>query len=70
MATRYFIGVDDSCHYYLVPVEHRAEWNDWADYQLPDEYTDAQASYAWTTPSYARRIDRYSSITFTDPQEH
>ena len=70
-AQRYFIGTDDSCHYYLVPVERRDEWRKWEAFQSTDsdKWTDEEADYAWSPPDYAKCIDSWSMLTFTDPKE-
>jgi hypothetical protein len=68
---RYFIGTDDSCHTYLVPETKRAEWQKWEEFQSTDstKWSQEECDYAWTTPEYARRIDGWSSLTFTDPKD-
>jgi hypothetical protein len=68
---RYFLGSDDSCHTYLVPVQWREHWREWEELQSkdPDTLSDEDRERAWTVPEYAKRIDGWHTITFTDPQE-
>lgn len=61
-STRYFLGQDGSGHWYLVPVEHQDEWNDWRDLPEDDEA-------AWQEPAWAKRLNGGPSITFCDPSE-
>jgi hypothetical protein len=70
-APRFFIGTDDSAHYYLVQEANRAEWEKWEAFQSTDStaWSIDECNYAWTVPDYARRIDGWSSLHFTDPKE-
>ncbi len=59
--TRFFIGCDNSAHRYVVPVVHRAEWEEWANLPEDDER-------AWDAPGYAKRIPgSLSLLTFAEP---
>lgn len=46
----FFIGTDCSGHHYIVPYEHKAEWDEWSELDDLDER-------AWTTPDYAIYLD-------------
>lgn len=61
MSDRYFLGHDQSCHWYLVPAARRAEWEKWSN--IPE---DDEAS--WDEPAWAKRIGGDPAcVTFTDP---
>lgn len=62
MSKRYFIGDDYSGSSFLVPLENREEWEQWANL---DEADPA----AWEAPAYAKRLNGGpgSIISFTDP---
>ena len=61
MSARYFLTVDNSSHWYIVPVERREEWNDWREIPETDER-------AWFAPDYATAVDGAPGrVTFTDP---
>ena len=61
--TRYYLSTDQSSHWYIVPVERRAEWEAWRDLSEDDER-------AWEAPEFAKRINGSPSfVTFTDPQD-
>ena len=62
MSKLYFLGRDQSSHWYLVPTEHRDEWEAWSGMDDNDEAS-------WTTPEWACRIDGPSFVTFTDPKD-
>lgn len=63
MGKRYFFAQDDSCHWYLVPADRRAEWTELAN--LPEE-----DERAWDAPEWAERLNGGpGSYTFTDPIE-
>lgn len=62
-APRYFLDSDQSGHWYLVPEEKRAEWDDWTNLNEDDERS-------WNEPSYAVRLGGSpSNVTFTDPRD-
>lgn len=48
-----FIGKDQDCHNYLIPVAKRKDWEDWRDFDTSDDL-----------PSYAIPIDGVSDIEF------
>lgn len=58
---RFFLGRDQSSHWYLVPLEHRAEWLAWTEIPENDERS-------WEPPAFARMIDG-PTISFTDPKD-
>ena len=62
MSKRYFIDSDNSSHNYLVDEAFREEWNEWNELPEDDEKS-------WEAPSFARRINSESSITFENPHE-
>lgn len=57
---RYRLAQDDSCHWYLIPADRQKDWWDWM------ESEDAKLG---VEPEWAKRIDGWSLLTFTDPQE-
>lgn len=58
---RYFLDQDSSCHWYIVPEQHRQEWQKWRE--LDEDNEDA-----WESPKYAKILDGYpSAVTFTNP---
>lgn len=60
---RYFLSQDQSAHWYIIPAERRAEWEQWCS--LPE---DDEAS--WEVPWFAQRIGGSPSlVTFEEPIE-
>ena len=60
---RFFLDMDSSFHWYLVPVCRRAEWEAW---NALDDDNEA----GWVAPDYANRLNgSVSRVTFTDPIE-
>lgn len=60
---RFFLSQDQSCHWYLVPAEHREEWNAWCDIPESDERS-------WEVPDFAKALGGSPElITFTDPKD-
>jgi hypothetical protein len=59
---RFFLAEDGDCHWFVVPVERRTEWDEWADLPSSDER-------AWTPPDYARAVGGSPSalVTFSNP---
>ena len=57
---QYFLGIDNSAHWYLVEQDIREEWNRWCDLSEDDEAS-------WTPPKGAERIDSPSDIVFALP---
>ena len=57
--TRFFIGQDNECHWYMVDVQFRDEWNKWLN---SDTYPD------FDCPTYAVQIDGPHMLTFTNPE--
>lgn len=58
---RYFLDQDQSCHWYLVPLENSQEWEDWLEIDEDDEKS-------WEVPGFARRLDGDPArVTFSDP---
>ena len=37
MREEYFLGQDGACHWYVVPVAHRADWDEWCNLSEDDE---------------------------------
>lgn len=58
---RYFLGRDESLHWYLVPLKNKKEWDEWTEISEDDERY-------WKVPEFAKRIDGYDSITFSNPK--
>jgi len=58
---RYFLGCDQSSHWYLIPLN---KWVEWEVYKEIDE--DDERS--WNVPDFVKYIDGPHSITFTDPK--
>ena len=59
---RYFLDQDNSSHWYLVQEDKREEWTAWLDLPFDDPK-------GWDAPDFAKPIDGFWNITFTDPQE-
>ena len=63
MGERYFLSMDSSFHWYIVPVSRSLEWETWNALDDDDES-------GWETPPYARRIGgAVSRVTFLDPRD-
>lgn len=60
LASRYFEGVDNSSHHYLIPLEKRSEW--YAFCELPED-----DERSWDTPEWAERLDG-GLLTFEKPE--
>ena len=59
---RFFLDQDASCHWYLVPVEHREKWCKWSELDPEDERT-------WEAPAWAIRINTGPQfVTFAAPE--
>jgi hypothetical protein len=59
--TRYFLGRDNSAHWYLVDASKRAEWEAWCDIPEDDERS-------WDAPDFAKALGGTPSrVTFADP---
>lgn len=54
---KYFLGRDNSCHWYLVQSEFRDEWEKWIELSEDDPKS-------WDVPSFAKGIDNPSEIDF------
>lgn len=60
---RYFLSQDNSCHWYIVPVDKRAEWSAWRELDDDDERS-------WDVPEFATELSGApSNVTFTDPRD-
>lgn len=58
---RYFLGQDNSSHWYLVLEDSRLHWEAWRN--LPEE-----DERSWNEPWYASRLNGGpGSVTFIDP---
>ncbi len=58
--SRYFLGMDDSCHWYIIPEDNREEWRIWKSGY--NEELDV--------PEFAVRINGFPCrVTFKDPRE-
>ena len=57
---RYFLGVDNSSHWYLVELNKSEQWYKWAN-------LDENNPKSWTTPKFAIRINRPTHMNFTNP---
>lgn len=60
MSERYFVGIDNSSHRYLVPLAKRDHWNKWVD--LPEDNPRS-----WDAPDYAERFEG-GLLTFESPE--
>jgi len=59
--TRYFLGQDESSHWYLVLEDRVADWSKWLSLASDDPES-------WETPKCAIRLDGSpGSVSFTDP---
>ncbi len=58
---RYFLGRDNSGHWYLVEETYRSLWADWVNLEDDDEQAAA-------VPAFAKRLSQHPShLTFADP---
>lgn len=58
---RYYLTQDSDCHWFVVPVDKREEWNAWTEIDSDDER-------AWEAPDFARSIGGSPSmVTFLEP---
>jgi hypothetical protein len=58
---RFFLDQDSSCHWYLVPVACRDQWETWCELNEDDERS-------WDPPAFARRLAGSPSwVTFENP---
>ena len=58
---RYFLGADNSGHWYLVDANKRTEFEVWTNLSDDDEA-------GWTCPEYAERINGSpAQVTFEQP---
>ena len=59
---RFFLDQDQSSHWYIIPVGHRAEWDAWRDIPEDDERS-------WEVPEFAIMVDGPGRLTFADYRE-
>ncbi len=61
MSERYFLDQDRDCHWYVVPVSLKKEWDVWNE-------LDIETEEAWTPPEGVKEVGGWpGSVTFTDP---
>ena len=59
---QFFLGRDQSSHWYVIPEEHRAAWEEWCDLDEDDEAS-------WIAPKFAIPVNGSpSNVTFTNPE--
>jgi len=60
---KYFLDTDQNSHWYIIPTQHRAEWNDWVD-------LDQDIPENWNVPEWARAIGGHpNQVEFENPTE-
>jgi hypothetical protein len=59
---KYILAQDNSCHWYLLPFEKKAEFDEWLEIDEDDERS-------WTPPEFAKEIDGWHKLTFENPIE-
>jgi len=60
---RFFLGRDNSSHWYLISLAHHEEYIRWSSLNEDDPES-------WVVPDWMKRLNGSPSrITFTDPQE-
>lgn len=60
---RYFLGRDNSAHWYIVEAKYRTDWEHWCT--LPEDDEES-----WEVPDFAMRLNGGpEQITFTNPEE-
>lgn len=59
---RYCVMIDDDGHNYLVPAYKRDDFQLWLN-------LTSVAELAYRLPEWARRIDDFHKISFTDPKD-
>jgi len=62
MQPRYCLEQDNDDHWYLIPSHKKDAWRTFMDIPEDDERS-------WEVPKFARLIDGYGTLTFTDPIE-
>lgn len=61
MTERYFMSMDGSGHWYVIPVARQHEWEEWTDIPEDDER-------AWEAPDFAKPVGGAPScVTFSNP---
>lgn len=62
MSERFFIGCDNDCHNYIVPLSKYYEWLEWTEMPEDDES-------GWEAPEWATPIDSPNRISFENWKE-
>lgn len=58
---RYYLSADNDCHWYVVPLARKAEWEAWLDIPEDDER-------AWEPPDFAIAVGGAPClVTFSEP---
>lgn len=58
----YFLDQDSSCHWYIIPVDKREEWNEWSNINEDDPR-------AWDAPEWAKMLGGgISQVEFLLPE--
>jgi len=61
LPAQFFIDQDSSCHWYLIPLEHRESWEEWSNLDEDDEAS-------WEVPHYAKALGGHpSTVVFEKP---
>lgn len=59
---RYFLSVDNDCHWYVIPESRRKEWDAWRDIDEDDEAS-------WNVPDWALAVGGSPTlVTFENPK--
>jgi hypothetical protein len=63
MSERFFLSQDNDCHWFVVPVARKGEWDVWCEIPGDDER-------AWDAPDFAIPLNGSPNrVTFTDWRE-
>lgn len=61
MTERYFMAQDQSCHWYVIPIERAHDWEEWVSIPEDDER-------AWDAPDFAKAVGGSPAcVTFSNP---
>ena len=59
---RYFLDQDESCHWYIIPVNKRKAWEDWRN-------GNQDLEISWEVPEYVIEVGGcHNLVTFSSPK--
>jgi hypothetical protein len=58
---RFFLSTDNDSHWYVIPIAHRGDWEEFLEIDSDDERS-------WTVPKWAEAVGGSPTlVTFSDP---